>query len=1123
MSEELQSKYLRGSKIIGQKLGEFQYFQLGATTLKQLKEAKLVPAGFAFSYATAKPDRLIIDRSDISKPRVIAIVEDKKVGKFNSEIEKVKAVQQCNNYCQEVGAKIGIITDGRVTIWINSQQQNKETIYVDKTTGGERSYSLLKKEDGSEVTRNFICDTSSDLLTPESMPEDIRKTYKLIKEADLRIGKDNSIVKEPERIDPLPLARRVWQDIWVATGKSPEKCLYNVVELFIFKFLSDLEILIYPNNFDSLYQLIEKGRSADEVLKYYVKNCREEINNQFPKGDDGTTIINGTIFVDEKGDANTTQSFLFKETIKKFKDFEIEFGKFSTHNIDKDFKTKLYEAFLKQTAGIKALGQYFTPRKVVRAIVEMSGVQDFRGGESICDPFCGVGGFVLEPLNMPERAEDFRPRNGKVNSPIFYRGYDKGFEKDEERTIILAKANMLIYLAELVAESKLTREFANNAFNKTFTLWRSNLGTLGQIATEEENKFDLILTNPPYVKRGIKTLKSEISENAELKAFYQVNGGGLEGLALEWIIKHLKKGGRAFVVVPDGLLNRIDDKKLRRFVLDECNLETIISLPQKTFYATTKKTYILGIAKKRDREQKQNHPVFTYLVSNIGETLNVNRFEQPENNDLPNMVDLFKEFSIYKEREKVAELNQRSPRCKIQSIDKFESANSWCIDRWWTQEEKVELGVEEEIEVVTPSEFVERMQEAENSFRATLSQMVEIVKKKSYTKVVKAPSWIRYPLSEIIDFKQGTNNSQFTKRFVDANKGKVPVYSASEDPNEIGYGYVADKLPGVKYFQDCMTWNIDGSVGKVFIREGRFTLSEKVIPLIIQDKYLHILKKDYLKIVIENAVAKEGFAFNNKAGKSRLQVLEIPVPLDEKGKPDIRVQEEIVLKNKELSDIQESILSVRQEVADLNINFSEIFDYEDVKLSDLFTIKQGSAYYTKKHILGNGWTGETPVYSSNTKQSGLLMKIDLEKIKPEDIYYQYCLTWAVDGYAGKLFIRNEENISNTKRQEYFFTLNNHCGILLPKREDLYLPFLQNILQPIFFEKAKGYGNNKVGTNQIQDISVKMPLSKGGKFDVEKQKEISKRYEVIDDTRNNLLEKLDNLISLKVSVEEEMFS
>ena len=67
------------------------------------------------------------------------------------------------------------------------------------------------------------------------------------------------------------------------------------------------------------------------------------------------------------------------------------------------------------------------------------------------------------------------------------------------------------------------------------------------------------------------------------------------------------------------------------------------------------------------------------------------------------------------------------------------------------------------------------------------------------------------------------------------------VYSASKFPNTVDYGYVKDNLQGVKYFENCLTWNIDGSIGKVYNRKGRFSLSEKVIPLIVQKEYTDTL------------------------------------------------------------------------------------------------------------------------------------------------------------------------------------------------------------------------------------------------------------------------------------------
>jgi len=64
-------------------------------------------------------------------------------------------------------------------------------------------------------------------------------------------------LKDTIYVDPTNLAKSVWQDIYVATGKEPEKCLYNVVEIFIFKFLSDLSVLESIYSFDFLIKMID--------------------------------------------------------------------------------------------------------------------------------------------------------------------------------------------------------------------------------------------------------------------------------------------------------------------------------------------------------------------------------------------------------------------------------------------------------------------------------------------------------------------------------------------------------------------------------------------------------------------------------------------------------------------------------------------------------------------------------------------------------------------------------------------------------------------------------------------------------------------------------------------------
>ncbi|MCL2213699.1 MAG: restriction endonuclease subunit S [Treponema sp.] len=146
-------------------------------------------------------------------------------------------------------------------------------------------------------------------------------------------------------------------------------------------------------------------------------------------------------------------------------------------------------------------------------------------------------------------------------------------------------------------------------------------------------------------------------------------------------------------------------------------------------------------------------------------------------------------------------------------------------------------------------------------------------------------------VKEICDLSITTNNSFLTRDFVLNNPGKIPVFGASKFFDETGYGYLQDNLENIKYFSDCLTWNIDGSIG-LFYREGRFSLSEKVIPLVIRDEFTSQITNEYLKYAILSEVMKKPFSFTHKGGKSRLGdiIVKIPVCGD---KTDLKKQNEI--------------------------------------------------------------------------------------------------------------------------------------------------------------------------------------------------------------------------------------
>lgn len=667
MSEEL----LQTSPIW---LGRYSYYRLGSTTLNQLKRSKII-GHFPKSLSDKKPDGLITLPGGVVK----AVIEYKPSQELNTDKKIKKAIDQEIEVAKAL-CKVLIVTDGEKSYWINA-------------LNGERI-----TKGGKQIT--FVFDANS-IVSGSITIEKRIDLENLIDQADYSLTETDNDVKEPAILDPTPLAKEVWQKIWINTGKEPEKCLYNVVEIFVFKFLSDISVLNETNNFNFIYH-VKEAQNAEAALKAYANMSRKQIRDMFPQGPDGTTIFNGTIFVSESGDANLSQANLFSQVLDSFQRYDERNGSF--RYVTKEFKTRLYETFLRQSAGVRNLGQYFTPRNIVQAMVQMSCANSLNAGARICDPFCGVGGFILETIAMCSNVYDqYKPVNGKIDPKITLIGFDKGTdEKDDERTIILAKANMLIYFSDLLAKyhsKEHLESFSNNAFNQVFHLIKTNLGTFGKV---DEQPFDLILTNPPYVTSGSSSIKEAIEVDPNLqdfakkhgnKPYYTTNGRGTHSLAIEWIVKNLKKGGEALVVVPDSLfLQNI----MLSYMKQNCQIRAIISLPLRSFYSTSQKTYILILNKKNEIDEVQGD-VFTYLVSEIGETRDSKRFPLAQN-DLNEAVQL---FSLHKN----GMSTEGYPRCKVLTSNEFNSLENWLIDRLWSDEEKNELGIADEKESMTEEEF----------------------------------------------------------------------------------------------------------------------------------------------------------------------------------------------------------------------------------------------------------------------------------------------------------------------------------------------------------------------------------------------------------------------------------
>ena len=851
MSEELLQRDLINNP---EKIGKWSFYNIGNTSIKKLKEHGIIQNKNYGKIENKKVDAILVKDKN-----VIAIIENKSPSNFNTPQKKEKAIKQEIEVAKKLDCKLIIATDTIETVWINVLTENK-----------------ILDENNVELKYNFN-------PNDEKLPEFIEKII-------ISINEKNDRILPKNLINPTDLAKQIWQDIWSVSGATPENCLYTFVELFIFKYLSDLNILQGTYNFYKLYDNY-KIDPPGVVLETYADKIRPQIKQLFKENPiDKTTIINGTIFVSKDQKAVKGYSAVFKKILERFNNYG------HLENIDYDFKSKLFESFLKESISKKNWGQFFTPLKVVRAMVKMAETE-IKEGISICDPACGVGKFLLEPI--ASKIKHYFPiKKGKIESKITIHGFDKGFDKDEQKTIILAKANMLIYFSELIKEnSGITKEFSD-LFNESFLLkTNSILGTLSEPVTE---KYNLILTNPPYVTNGSSNLKDEIKKDGELVNHYKVNAMGVEGLFMEWIIRALKKGGKAFIVVPDGIFNRQNDKNLRQFILDECYIDGIISLPEKTFFSTPKKTYILCITKKINKNEIQTAPVFTYLVSEIGESRDVYRFNI-EQDDLNKAVSL---YSFFKGNKTDFYKINTDKRCKIQPIEMFNPEAHWLINNWWNDEEKIELGIVEENKTIKFCDIPDLLNDISENLKESSNTLKESTDKNNNL------IYNYYSIEKLFEIKSG--NSKLIKNYLNNHKGEYVVYSANTKQNGV-FGYIDSYAFDI----ECLQMTSNGNAGVVFYRKKhKFSINGDARILI--KKHIN-LDYQYLLHTIQNEFNKQNFNWGNKATKEKIKNIEIPIPVNSKGEFNLEAQKEIAEKYASVEKIKEDLKNQMNNLLNIQI------------------------------------------------------------------------------------------------------------------------------------------------------------------------------------------------------------
>ena len=334
-------------------------------------------------------------------------------------------------------------------------------------------------------------------------------------------------------------AQRIEQIVWMLFLK-----LYDAKESE-WEILEDNYKSIIPEEYRWRNWAIDnkdgKAMTGDELSNFIIQLFDTLKNLEINE----TTPIRGRIVREVFEDLNNymKDGVLIRQVVNVLN--EIDLTDFQTRHAFNE----IYETILKDLQSAGKSGEFYTPRAVTDFIVKMV---DPKIGQTVADFACGTGGFLVSALNhMKEQAND--TESNEILKKSFY-----GVEK-KSLPYLLCTTNMLLHD---VNEPNIIR---GNSLEKNVRDY------------EEEDKFDIILMNPPYGG----TEKKSVQQNFPT----ELRDSETADLFMVEILYRLKQNGKVGIVLPDGFLFGNDNTKvaIKKKLMEECNLHTIIRLPGSIF------------------------------------------------------------------------------------------------------------------------------------------------------------------------------------------------------------------------------------------------------------------------------------------------------------------------------------------------------------------------------------------------------------------------------------------------------------------------------------------------------------------------------------------------------------
>lgn len=415
--------------------------------------------------------------------------------------------------------------------------------------------------------------------------------------------------------------------LWGAGLKDPISRIQQMSFLFFLKMLEEQDMA-----FEREAQLTKRGYKSifeDENEKYRWSNWVHKTGKEL------FNFVRDKVFPFMENISDNRESirkmfygakFLIPDevTLKRALDIidEIDFSQ-----LDADVKGDLYEDLLSQIEAAGELGQFLTPRHVIRYMVAMINPKI---GETVFDPASGSGGFLLNAYEWiklqnsdPKLVDEYNKvkrgpgdKLGKKQWQFLQKETFFGQDIDPE----MVRLSLMNFFLRGLEESDIKRK-----------------DTIAGPEDEEDlQRYDVVMTNPPFAGKVDKE---------RIKKSLPVKSTKTQVLFLGYVIDALKPNGRGGIILPEGTLFGVtrDNKEIRRYLLENCLLQAVVSMPAGVFQPYSGvKTSVLIFKKKPVPKLDENEKIWFFDMMGNGSSLSkAHKFGPQYKNDIPKLIELW--------------------------------------------------------------------------------------------------------------------------------------------------------------------------------------------------------------------------------------------------------------------------------------------------------------------------------------------------------------------------------------------------------------------------------------------------------------------------------------------------